>query len=226
MLYFVSFLILLCILLCILLFTKINFTLCGSRMQGKNNLSFEIRGLWGLFKLRYQVGLESPEKKETAEKVDKSQVMESLHQKMDSWKDIYHYIKCELAPHLKRRLKGEEFRLDIVFGTGDAAYTGMLNGVLWGVAGVLLSTMESITGMKKKSIRITPEFQKEIFQVDVFCIIGSRMVHIIKAVFKILLHVRARKKQEKKQRTGGEQDGGTSDTRTYEYGDGKHQRHG
>lgn len=75
-----------------------------------------------------------------------------------------------------------DIRID--YGTGNAAHTGMLYGVFWGVSSALYAYVRRFLAVERPRVKITPEFNKSVFDADVSGIITVRPVHIIIAVYK------------------------------------------
>ncbi len=80
----------------------------------------------------------------------------------------------------------ETLFLSIDFGTGDAAHTGMLTGALNGVVYTALSAIHHNTTVKKWDIKITPDFEREKFDIQYLCIVKLRVIHIISIGIKAL----------------------------------------
>ncbi len=84
-------------------------------------------------------------------------------------------------------LKFEKIHLSLVFGTGDAAITGVTYGAVSGIVYSTLGIIDSKCTIKDNSIEITPDFFNSVFNLDCECIVRLRNVHIIVIAFKFLL---------------------------------------
>ncbi len=80
----------------------------------------------------------------------------------------------------------ENLSLAIDFGTGDAAHTGVLTGALNGVVYTALSAIHHNTTVKKWDVKITPDFEREKFDIQYLCIVRVRIMHIISIGIKAL----------------------------------------
>ncbi len=86
----------------------------------------------------------------------------------------------EFAKYVSQRcIKISELNLKIDFGTNDAACTGMITGALNTVCYTVMSTVHHLTLVKRWSIQINPDFEKELFDIDFVCIATTKLWHII-----------------------------------------------
>jgi hypothetical protein len=104
-----------------------------------------------------------------------------------------HNVRVELAIKLKQ-------------GTGDAAQTGIVCGLLWSGAGILNSFIAKHLKVKCVKISITPCFNKRIFEVEAGCIFHVRLVHIIVVLIKIY-YMKSKIRIRAKKSIGGEVSG-------------------
>ncbi len=78
-----------------------------------------------------------------------------------------------------------EIKISLRQGTGDAAQTGIICGLLWNAAGILNSYISRHLKIISRKISITPCFNKRIFEVDANCIFHVKLVHIIVVLIKV-----------------------------------------
>ena len=78
-----------------------------------------------------------------------------------------------------------ELKIKLKQGMGDAAQTGLICGLLWAAAGIVISHLSRYLKAFKKVINITPCFEKAVFDVDASCIFHAKLVHIIVVLIKI-----------------------------------------
>lgn len=78
-----------------------------------------------------------------------------------------------------------EMNIKIRQGTGNAAHTGLICGLLWEAAGILITYLSRYFKTFKKNITITPCFDKSILEVDAYCIFHVKLVHIIVVLIKV-----------------------------------------
>lgn len=104
-----------------------------------------------------------------------------------------------IRKYLNKKNVHVELNIKLKQGTGDAAQTGLLSGLLWAAAGILTTYLSMYLKVFKKEIKITPCFDKSIFEVDACCIFHVKLVHIIVVLIKIygskyLIKMKVRKK--------------------------------
>jgi len=78
-----------------------------------------------------------------------------------------------------------ELGIKIRQGTGDAAQTGIICGLLWTAAGIVMAHITRYLKSLRKEIKIIPVFDKAVFEVDAHCIFHVKLVHIIVVLIKI-----------------------------------------
>jgi len=157
--------------------------------------------VYEIIKLRYKVPLEEiqvdglrlvrikkgkvvkkDKKEEKKEKKKEGLNLADIYQKTKSVKCFYDlnkkYIR-EIIDYLKKKLAVQEISLKIRTGTGDAFYTGILSGLMWSVTGVIVSFICSNFRVMKKCIDVQPNFSKKEMKIDFYCILKTKLVHII-----------------------------------------------
>lgn len=92
---------------------------------------------------------------------------------------------CDIKDYLHDRLLLVEFNLNIMEGTGNACYTGILCGFMWSFAGILTSYLTKSFKVMRKCVSISPCFNSRVFTVNFLCIFHVRLVHIIVVLMKI-----------------------------------------
>lgn len=108
-----------------------------------------------------------------------------------------------------------EFRLYIKEGTGDACYTALLYGLLWNVAAQLSNLICREQKVKKNEIKIEPDYNRKIFNINFNCIFSLKIVNIIvisKELYKLYL----------KNRKGGDAGVRSSNRRFNDYSHAEH----
>jgi len=112
----------------------------------------------------------------------------------------------EIKTYLNKKNIHAELRIRLMQGTGDAALTGLLCGLLWAAEGILVSYFSGYLKNFKKEILIIPCFNKKIFDVDAYCIFHVKLVHIIVVLIKIY-KVKQQINHKLKKAIGGEVSG-------------------
>ncbi|MDR6224553.1 DUF2953 domain-containing protein [Desmospora profundinema] len=78
-------------------------------------------------------------------------------------------------------------------GTGDAAETGVLTGLAWGVKTSLVGFMGSyIRWVVRPHLDVVPYFQERRLETDLDCMIRFRLGHAILAVIRLLTRMRGK----------------------------------
>ena len=118
------------------------------------------------------------EKKQLFNLFQMQEIQDRIAQLYNQYFDIANYIRKKI---LLRKLEWET-----EFGTGDAAITGILSGILWGIKGNLFTILKIHLRSHKISFNIIPYFDKELFKTYVHCIIQLKIGHAIIASIKTL----------------------------------------
>ena len=106
--------------------------------------------------------------------------------------DRYKYLKefftrnRNTIKYLKRKAAIDELYLNIIAGTEDAAYTGILGGLLWIVAGTVEALFCNSVRVKQKKTIVRPDFSKKVFKIDSHCIFSLKLANIILVTFKLI----------------------------------------
>ena len=75
----------------------------------------------------------------------------------------------------------------LLFGTGDAALTGVTYGAISGIVYSLLGIIDAKCGIKDRCVEISPDFYSLTFNLDSECIVRIKNVHIIVIAFRFLI---------------------------------------
>jgi len=70
-------------------------------------------------------------------------------------------------------------KINIDFGTGEAASTAICSGILWGAVYRILGVVGRIIPMEKNDVEIAPRYNGESFDIKGKCIIEGCFVYII-----------------------------------------------
>ncbi len=184
-------------------------------------LSFYTRD--GFFRYRYEIPLSKTVDDKVKFKLVKGQSRKIRvgTEKKEKWLllDIYskyasvrNYLKdyggllVSIRNYLNKKDVHVELNIKLKQGTGDAAQTGILCGLLWIAAGILTTHLSQHLKVFKKKIFIIPCFDKSIFEVDAYCIFRVKLVHIIVVLVKIY-YTKYLIKMKTKKTIGGEMSG-------------------
>lgn len=86
----------------------------------------------------------------------------------------------------RKRVLLNQFNLSGTIGVEDAYYTAMIIGICQSMPNVLLPLIFNNL-LKQPQINFTPDFNKKIIKLDLFCIVSLKFTHIIKVLIKFLL---------------------------------------
>lgn len=92
----------------------------------------------------------------------------------------------------------KNIKININFGTSDAASTAICSGVLWGAVYRILGVVGSIIPIEKNNVDIVPEYNNEIFSITGKCIIEGKFVHII--IIKLAYMIKNPKKKKRRKK--------------------------
>ncbi len=131
----------------------------------------------------------------------------------DPWWAFLHFFRTELArlavPHkvgryLLKRIRFTRFSLRAAIGTGDAALTAIVLGLLWSVLGPAASLASWTKQMvNPPKLELFPMYHRKALDVDFECIAFVRPIH---AIFAVLLYLIYRKRDSHKASRGGRVD--------------------
>lgn len=80
----------------------------------------------------------------------------------------------------------EKLKWNTVFGLANPAYTAWIIGGLWLLKGNVLSSLCSLTRVKKAYVKIQPDFMNGNKNSEIFCIAKVAIVHIIFIVIYVI----------------------------------------
>ena len=93
----------------------------------------------------------------------------------------------KISVKLRHKIKVTTLRVELEYGTGNAATTGMLYGGIWQMTGILYPIASRWVKIIYPTLDITPDFYSKRFDIEAQSIIKVRPAHIISAVFSPLL---------------------------------------
>ncbi|HOJ10714.1 MAG TPA: DUF2953 domain-containing protein [Clostridiales bacterium] len=91
-----------------------------------------------------------------------------------------------------------KLKINIIYGTDDALWTGVLGGVIWAFAGNIDSLFSNKFKLTEREISIKPDFTKIVLDIEVLCILSIRVVHIIIAGFLFIFELVSEKIKNKR----------------------------
>ena len=130
-------------------------------------------------------------KGENSEKSEAERKIDGLKKKYSEYKEIINiFLKS-----MRYRIKMNKVELSLEYGTGNAATTGMLYGVIWGIVTGTYNTLSLFFNMDFPKPKIVPDFQNSKFDFAFSGIFRVRLVHIINVLIKI--YFRCKKQTER-----------------------------
>ncbi|MCH5187075.1 MAG: DUF2953 domain-containing protein [Oscillospiraceae bacterium] len=84
-----------------------------------------------------------------------------------------------LRKAVRRLVKAESLSARVSFGTGDAAQTAILVGLLWGAGYNLISLVDLIVKVEGQELSITPDYSGPTFEAEAACILRTNIANII-----------------------------------------------
>ncbi|MFD3445304.1 DUF2953 domain-containing protein [Microbacteriaceae bacterium 4G12] len=189
-----SIIILIIILLCFLIFiTKISLKLSVFYTLDEKHAVLQIR-VWFF---RYTIdllsfkkkGAKEQQNKTTSQKMDESTFLQGFEKLSDFIKtieDIHTMSKAFL-----HKVKVRELKWTSHFGTGDAASTGMIAGLIWTIKGMLVGLVSNYMKVTKRpELNVNPIFQGEAIVTHLECLVSFRVGQALVLTIALLRYLR------------------------------------
>lgn len=90
----------------------------------------------------------------------------------------------DILGHLRYKIQIPVLKIELEYGTGDAASTGMIYGSIWSVTSLIYPIISMWTHMVYPTLDITPDYYGKRFDIEAWSIIKVRPAHIINAAIK------------------------------------------
>lgn len=197
-------------LLTIIFFTTLQISIHFKRNGKDDKVKTNVKAWFGLIDIRTEVpmidfsedlsGTESQLNIESPnETIDKTKFKVKPFEIMQLNQRIYHWIKKihdlhKIAKKFLKTVRLDKLEWHSAIGTGDAAQTGVLSGMGWGVKSSLIGLISShVTLRALPRIHVQPLFQEKRVETELKCMIRFRIGHAILAGIRILLNLRKRR---------------------------------
>ena len=138
-------------------------------------------------------------KKHTASKKQSGNLsFETFQKTIDSFGEIFEVTKNELLSmlaYVRRHLQCKELDFQICFGTDNAAKTGFLTGAAWTSGTLLLKMIDTLIGIKKINMNVSPDFCKKKFEIYVKTILimqPFRFIIIVKEITNTIRYIKSK----------------------------------
>lgn len=182
------------VVLFIVMVTKIRIIIAFHHFQSENQLKITMKVWFGLLKFTFripqakQAGESSKEEdKKASQDEDKSSPFDkdgSPQQLLTKIPGLYRIVKQFLS-----HVTIHQFEWHTEIGTGDAANTGMISGLVWSLKGNMIALMSHYMRLiTKPTIHVAPSFQSLMLTTRLECIFSFRVGYAIGAGLKIAKH--------------------------------------
>ncbi len=183
MVYWVLLIIILFVLILLLILSKITIQIGFHRSQILQRLEATVYLLRKVKIYRKSIKLKEPEiesdeeyKEYILRKVEKG--VDIIFSSLDAIASYNELLK-NINSKLSKGFEAGKFEVSTRIGTGDAAVTGLLAGLVWLVLGNLRMQREYYGFLKDLDFSVYPDFKKKIFAVNMDCIFTIKTVYII-----------------------------------------------
>jgi hypothetical protein len=161
----------------------------------KNELNQKAEVLVKYHFFKKKIAPPDTKKKKKSKKAEKNKESLEKQSSFDYYKNkteealrVFNALKEDIADILKycreRLITVERLDFDFVFGLDDPMYTGMANGLIYGAVYNILAFIHNNSGIRKSSVNITPDFDRECHNIKFHCILRLKNVHIIVIIVK------------------------------------------
>lgn len=125
---------------------------------------------------------------EDEKKITKEEIKRYLEMSQQLVHQIEHFYR--IVHRFLSRVTFEKLQWETSIGTGDAAETGVMTGLLWGAKMALVATVGKVFYWQQRPmIEIYPHFTESIFETKIHSIIRFRIGHAILAMNRMLLQI-------------------------------------
>ncbi|WP_300299197.1 DUF2953 domain-containing protein [Anaerosolibacter sp.] len=186
----------------IIMFTSVMVELQILKDKTNDEIVFHVKALFGLihyklelplldlvekkdgkFSLEVDGEIESEKSKKLMQEKEQLFSLSQIQEIQDKTAKLYHQY-YDVLNYIRKKVCICNLEWETEFGTGDAAVTGILSGVFWGIKGNLFTIMKHHTYAEHISFKIVPYFDKELFKTYLHCIIKLKIGYAIIATAK------------------------------------------
>ena len=200
MIYFLLVLLILILILFLVLFLRTKIVL--KYEDKKLTVTFKILFLRLKFDLNRNKGKEKekqPKQRASNEEISNEKIGKKLSDFKEKYEKYRDFVDFALS-HLRYKIGFEKWKIRIEMGTGNAASTGIAQGMIWAVAGSVYGFLAQYFDFKSTKINknrqkyttnfpeidIIPHYNDTCFEIEAGGIIYTRLVHIIPVVIRLL----------------------------------------
>lgn len=197
------------LLLLLLLFMKITVKIRYYHAKDNDDLSIEIRLLFGLIRIKkkfplikvddnspslvvkeetkVKVGEDGPQQK--GDKKTKQFTAQELLNTLSNTKEMLQHVVGfhRIIRYLLSKFQIKDIEWSSIVGLGDAAHTGAIAGAVWAVKGAIIGIVSNYMKMQNMPhIHIYPQFQRNVSETLFKCMIRFRLGHAMIAGIKLV----------------------------------------
>ncbi|QUH26574.1 DUF2953 domain-containing protein [Serpentinicella alkaliphila] len=121
------------------------------------------------------------------EKTDKAIInMDEIHYYKDKIKEIY-LTYNKTINYIRRKIIFDKVYWNTIIGTGDAAETAVIIGILWGLKSGILSFINNKLKLDDIDLKVVPNYETTQLKTRLNCIISLKIGYIIIACIKFII---------------------------------------
>ncbi|SFS91903.1 DUF2953 domain-containing protein [Marininema halotolerans] len=193
------------VLLSLLPLTTLRIRIVYQRREENDEATVTVYWLWGLIRYRWKAsqiewtkeGIDVKEKMKSNIPSPKKKLRErinlaSIQRASRSWRYLQQNIVhlSNIIRFFFSRMVCEKLEWTSRLGTGDAAETGVLTGIAWGVKYGVVGLIDSHIQWKSAPyINVSPLFTEERLETDFECIVRFKVGHAIRAGVQLFLRM-------------------------------------
>ncbi len=200
MIYFLVVLLVLILILFLALFLRTKIVL--KYEDKKFKISFRILFLrlkFDLSRNKWKEKKRQPQQRESNEEISNDKIGKKLSDFKEKYEKYKDFVDFTLN-YLRYKIGFEKWKIRIELGTGDAASTGIAQGMIWATAGTVHGLLSNYFDFKSTKIynnrqkyttnfpeiHIIPHYNERCFDIKAEGIIYTRLVHIIPVIIRLL----------------------------------------
>lgn len=185
------------LLLILIILTKLTILVQYYHHNDNDDLRLEFRIWFGLIKYKKHIPLikiddNSPSivvKDETSDKKTNQFTPDDFLTNLKNSKELLKHVigMNVIVRNFFRKVSIKKFEWHSLIGIGDAAYTGMATGALWGIKGGIIGLLSHFLKLKEMPhLTVTPHFQAAVIQTQFTCMFQFRIGQAILAGLKLI----------------------------------------
>ncbi|MGG3471056.1 DUF2953 domain-containing protein [Neobacillus pocheonensis] len=181
----------------LIIFSKLTILVNYYHHNDNDDLKIEFRIWFGLIKFKKHIPLikvddNSPSivvKDDSSNKDAKQITPNDVLTNLKNTKEILHHVfgMHVIVRKFFQKVTIKKLEWHSFIGVGDAAYTGMATGALWGIKGGIVGLLSHFLKLKEMPhLTVTPHFQAAVIQTQLTCMFQFRIGQAILAGLKLI----------------------------------------